>query len=240
MAQDLKKVKVKKGTFYISSKENQGEGWTKNEFKNPQNKDETLVRYHRELSIEGEITYLAMKEDKYAGNVLSLIVNNKEKEESYSLQIPIMDTGGTVRTTNQYFNSIAGVFKNVNKGDTITMFVNTRNEDKNGNLYRNIVVLNEDGKLIKSDFSFTDSPKWVVSIKEDEFGKEVKEYDATESNKFYIGKFKESLASFGASESKDPTPEPKNINSIPLATPEEAFKPSEKEAEEDDDSDLPF
>jgi len=130
MAQDLKKVKVKKGTFYISSKEDQGEGWTKNEFKNPQNKDETLVRYHRELSIEGKITYLAMKEDRYDGNVLSLIVNNKEKEESYSLQIPIMDTGGTIRTTNQYFNSIAGVFKNVKKGDTITMFVNTRNEDR--------------------------------------------------------------------------------------------------------------
>jgi hypothetical protein len=239
MAQDLKKVKVKKGTFYISSKEDQGEGWTKNEFKNPQNKDETLVRYHRELSIEGEITYLAMKEDKYAGNVLSLIVNNKEKEESYSLQIPIMDTGGTVRTTNQYFNSIAGVFKNVNKGDTITMFVNTRNEDKNGNLYRNIVVLNEDGKLIKSDFSFTDSPKWVVSIKEDEFGKEVKEYDATESNKFYIGKFKESLASFGASESKEPTPEPKEAYKPVTQKEEKKYTPHE-EVEEEDDSDLPF
>jgi len=238
MAQDLKKVKVKKGTFYISSKEDQGEGWTKNEFKNPQNKDETLVRYHRELSIEGKITYLAMKEDKYAGNVLSLIVNNKEKEESYSLQIPIMDTGGTVRTTNQYFNSIAGVFKNVNKGDTITMFVNTRNEDKNGNLYRNIVVLNEDGKLIKSDFSFTDSPKWVVSIKEDEFGKEVKEYDATESNKFYIGKFKESLASFGASESKEPTPEPKEASKPVTPKEEKEYTPHEEVDEEDDD--LPF
>jgi len=238
MAQDLKKVKVKKGTFYISSKEDQGEGWTKNEFKNPQNKDETLVRYHRELSIEGKITYLAMKEDRYDGNVLSLIVNNKEKEESYSLQIPIMDTGGTVRTTNQYFNSIAGVFKNVKKGDTITMFVNTRNEDRNGNLYRNIVVLNEDNKPIKSDFSFTDSPKWVVSTKEDEFGKEIKEYDATESNKFYIAKFKESLASFG--EQTEDAPEPKKAHDLPKGTPEEAFKPSEKEAEEEDDSELPF
>ena len=240
MAQDLKKVKVKKGTFYISSKEDQGEGWTKNEFKNPQNKDETLIRYHRELSIEGKIIYLAMKEDRFAGNVMSIIVNNKEKDESYSLEIPIMDTGGTIRTTNQYFNSIAGVFKNVKKGDTITMFVNTRNEDRNGNLYRNIVVLNEDNKLIKPNFSFTDSPKWVVSTKEDEFGKEVKEYDATESNKFYIAKFKESLASFGEQTEEAPEPEPKNFNDLPKATPEEVFKPSKKEAEEDDDSDLPF
>ena len=234
MAQDLKTVKVKKGTFYISSKEDQGEGWTKNEFKNPQNKDETLVRYHRELSIKGKINYLAMKEDRFAGNVMSLIVNNKEKDESYSLQIPIMDTGGTVRTTNQYFNSIAGVFKNVKKGDTITMFVNNKNKDKDDRLYRNIVVLNEDNNLIKSDFSFMDSPKWAVSITENEFGKEVKKYDATESNKFYIEKFKESIASFEASQAKDPIPEPKDT-----AKEEKDYTPHE-EVDEDDDGDLPF
>jgi hypothetical protein len=234
MAQDLKTVKVKKGTFYISSKEDQGEGWTKNEFKNPQNKDETLVRYHRELSIEGKINYLAMKEDRFAGNVMSLIVNNKEKDESYSLQIPIMDTGGTVRTTNQYFNSIAGVFKNVKKGDTITMFVNNKKKDKDDRLYRNIVVLNEDNNLIKSDFSFMDSPKWAVSITEDEFGKEVKKYDATESNKFYIEKFKESIASFEASQAKDPIPEPKDT-----AKEEKDYTPHE-EVDEDEDDDLPF
>ena len=232
MAQDLKTVKVKKGTFYISSKEDQGEGWTKNEFKNPQNKDETLVRYHRELSIEGKINYLAMKEDRFAGNVMSLIVNNKEKDESYSLQIPIMNTGGTVRTTNQYFNSIAGVFKNVKKGDTITMFVNNKKKDKDDRLYRNIVVLNEDNNLIKSDFSFMDSPKWAVSITEDEFGKEVKKYDATESNKFYIEKFKESIASFEASQAKDPIPEPKDT-----AKEEKDYTPHE---EVDEDDDLPF
>ena len=234
MAQDLKTVKVKKGTFYISSKEDQGEGWTKNEFKNPQNKDETLVRYHRELSIKGKINYLAMKEDRFAGNVMSLIVNNKEKDESYSLQIPIMDTGGTVRTTNQYFNSIAGVFKNVKKGDTITMFVNNKKKDKDDRLYRNIVVLNEDNNLIKSDFSFMDSPKWAVSITENEFGKEVKKYDATESNKFYIEKFKESIASFEASQAKDPIPEPKDT-----AKEEKYFTPHE-EVDEDEDDDLPF
>jgi hypothetical protein len=229
---NLMKVNIKKGTFYISSKEDKGEGWEKNEFPNPQNKDETLVRYHRELSIEGKINYLAMKEDRFAGNVMSLIVNNKEKDESYSLQIPIMNTGGTVRTTNQYFNSIAGVFKNVKKGDTITMFVNNKKKDKDDRLYRNIVVLNEDNNLIKSDFSFMDSPKWAVSITEDEFGKEVKKYDATESNKFYIEKFKESIASFEASQAKDPIPEPKDT-----AKEEKDYTPHE---EVDEDDDLPF
>lgn len=232
MANDLLNVKVKSGTFYISSKQEK-EGWTRNEFKNPQNKEETLVRWHRELSLEGNINYLAMKEDKYAGNVLSLIINNKEKDESYSLEIPIMDTGGSVRTTNQYFNSVAGVFKNLKKGDFVKMFVNNKKEDKNGRLYRNIVVLDADDNLIKSDFSFMDAPRWNATVTKDEFGKEVKKYDATETNKFYINKFQESLASFNSG--SQTTEQPKQEESKPKTkTAAEAFEPAEEEY------DLPF
>jgi len=235
MANDeLLKVKVKSGTFYISSKEDKGEGWKRNEFPNPQNKNETLVRYHRELSLEGNINYLAMKEDKYAGNVLSLIINNKEKNESYALEIPIMDTGGSVRTTNQYFNSIAGVFKHVNKGDFVKMFVNNKKEDKNGRLYRNIIVLDEDGKLVKSDFSFMDAPRWAVSKTTDEFGKEKNEYDATETNKWYIDKFKESLESFN--NSADTSASSQKQNETKTERLGEAFEPAEGEEE----SKLPF
>lgn len=233
MANDLLNVKVKSGTFYISSKQEK-KGWTRNEFKNPQNKEETLVRWHRELSLEGNINYLAMKEDKYAGNVLSLIINNKEKDESYSLEIPIMDAGGSVRTTNQYFNSVAGVFKNLKKGDFVKMFVNNKKEDKNGRLYRNIVVLDTDNSLIKSDFSFMDAPRWNVTLTKDEFGKEVKKYDATETNKFYISKFQESLDSFnGDSQS---TQQPKQDSSqSKTKKASENFAPAEEE-----DSGLPF
>lgn len=237
MSKELLKVKIKNGTFYISSK-TEKENWTRNEFKNPQNKQETLIRWHRELSIKGNIVYLDMKEDKYAGNVLSLILNNKDDNESYSLEIPIMDTGGSVRTTNQYFNSVAGTFKNLKKGDFVKMFVNNKKEDKNGRLYRNIVVLDEDDNLIKSDFSYMDAPKWSVTVTKDEFGKEVKKYDATETNKFYINKFQESLSSFNGD--SQPTEQPSKTTEQPTQpkgiTPSEAFAT----VEEDEDNGLPF
>ena len=233
---DLLKVKVKSGTFYISSKEDKGEDWERNEFPNPQNKNETLVRYHRELSLKGNINYLAMQEDKYAGNVVSIIINNKEDNESYNLQIPIMDTGGSVRTTNQYFNSVAGVFKHLRKGDYVTMFVNNKNKDKNDRFYKNIVVLDEDGKLVKSDFKFTDSPRWSSTEKTDEFGKVTKEWDATETNKWYIAKFNESLEAFN-SEAKEPAT---NNNADTSAPKERKVEPQEAFSKEEETDSLPF
>lgn len=190
----LVNVKVKSGTFYISSKEDKGEGWTKQEFPNPQKKEETLVRYHKTLSIEGRVNHIAMDDDKYQGKVLNMIVGGES--ESYALKIPIMDTGGTVKTTNQYFNSLVGALENIKKGDTVTMFVNNKNKDKNDRLYRNIVTLDSDGKLIKSNFSFSDTPKWESTEVEDEFGEIVKQWDASATNKFYIDKFKEVVSNF--------------------------------------------
>ena len=197
---NLLNVKVKSGTFYISSKEDKGEGWTKQEFANPQKKDETLVRYHKTLSIEGRVNHLAMDDDKYQGKVLNLIVGGEN--ESYALKIPIMDTGGKVSTTNQYFNSLVGSLENIKKGDTVTMFVNNKNKDKNDRLYRNIVTLNSEGKLIKSNFSFSDVPRWDSKETTDDFGETVTEWDASPTNKFYIDKFKEVVANFKPTDSE--------------------------------------
>lgn len=218
---NLLEVKVKSGTFFLSSKEDKGEGWEKQEFKNPQNKDETLIRYHKKLSIKGKVTYLAMAEDKFKGKVLSLIVKG---EEDYSLKVPILDNDGKVKTTNSYFNSLVGPLENVKKGDEITMFVNNKNKDKNDNLYRNIVVLDSEGKLIKSNFSFSDVPKWKKNEIVNDFGETDVEWDASESKKFYIDKFNSVLESFS---SEKETKEPSN-NTIPSTS---------KEPEE---TDLPF
>ncbi len=196
---NLLNVKVKNGTFYISSKEDKGEGWTKQEFTNPQNKEETLVRYHRTLSVEGKLNYLAIGDDKYQGKVLKLIVGGDS--EDYALSIPIMDTGGSVKTTNQYFNSLIGSLENVNKGDTITMFVNNKNKDKKDRLYRNIVTLNSEGKLVKSSFSFSDVPKWLNTEVTDEFGETVTKWDASPTNKFYIDKAKQVVNGFKTNDS---------------------------------------
>jgi len=207
---ELLNVKIKNGTFYISSKEDKGEGWTKQEFPNPQKKKETLVRYHKTLSIEGRLNHLAMGDDKFQGKVLNLIVGGES--ESYSLSVPIMDTEGSINTTNQYFNSLVGALENIKKGDQVTMFVNSKNYDKNDHLYRNIVTLDSDGKLIKSNFSFSDVPRWESNETTDDFGETVTQWDASSANKFYIDKFKKVVQAF-KSKTETETPKEKTVES---------------------------
>jgi len=246
MAQDdLLKAKIKRGTFYLSSKEDEGNKWTKQEFKNPQNSEETLVRYHKELSLKGEIQWLGLREDKYAGEVLGLIIKG-EDGNSYALQIPVEDTGGSVNTTNDYFNSIAGVMMKVKKGDCITMFVNNKNKDKQDRLYRNIVVLDQDGKLIKSDFSFKDVPRWTSSVEKDFKGKEVTKWNADEANTFFYNKAVEAVETFGNKTKEEKEADNKayeeSKNSSETATPKsEESKPKDVTPSEPDDyDDLPF
>jgi len=203
---ELLNVRIKNGTFYVSSKEDKGDGWVKQEFPNPQKKEETLVRYHKNVSIEGTVNHLAMNDDKYQGKVLNLIVGGEY--QSYALSVPIMDTGGSVLTTNQYFNSLVGALENIKKGDKITMFVNSKNYDKKDRLYRNVVTLNSDGKLIKSNFSFSEVPKWKSSNTDNDFGETITKWDASPTNKFYIDKFKEVLASFKSENHKEESQDP--------------------------------
>lgn len=233
---NLVNVKVKSGTFYVSSKEEKGEGWEKNTFPNPKNKEETLTRWHKNISIKGKVTYLTMDDDKYQGKVLSMIVAGES--ESYALKIPIMDAGGSVKTTNQYFNSLVGSLENVKKGDEVTMFVNNKNEDKNGRLYRNIVTLNADGKLIKSNFNFSEVPKWKSEEGEDEFGDKKTKWDASPTNKFYIDLFKKIVADFGkGGESTQTNSEPQQT---PTATPQQAFETTNNKSFIPEDDSLPF
>jgi hypothetical protein len=248
---DLLNVGIKKGTFYLSSNHDQGEGWEKQEFSNPQT-GEPMVKYHKKVTIKGDIVYLAMKDDKFKGKCLNAIISGED--ESYSLQIPIMGTSKVVAATNEYFNSVVGVLEKLQFGDTIQMFVNNKNEDKKGRLYRNIVVLDEDGKLIKSDFSFEDVPNWESKTTTDDFGEKKTVWNASKANKFFIDKFKavaerweeerlerkaskndDQEGSEPAKESKS-RKEPKETSKkeLPKVDPNEAFGGAK------DEDDLPF
>lgn len=236
------KVGIKKGTFYLSEDTDGGQGWEKQEFKNPQT-GEPMVKYHKNISLEGELVYIGHKEDKFKGNCLTVLI--KGETETFSLEIPVLDTKG-VKATNQYFNSLVGSLETLSKGDKIKMFINNKNEDKSGNLYKNVVVLRPDNSLIKSTFEFKDVPKWLTTVKKDAFGKEVTEYDPTPTNEFYISKFLKVVESFKSSNQKQettstPTPkaEPKSANALPPQTAEQAFPPAGKLNTEEPD-DLPF
>jgi hypothetical protein len=192
------KVGIKKGTFYLSQDGDGGQGWEKQEFKNPQT-NEPMVKYHKNISLEGDLVYIGHKEDKFKGNCLTILL--KSESDTFSLEIPVLDAKG-VKATNQYFNSLVGSLEILKKGDKIKMFINNKNEDKNGNLYKNVVTLREDNSLVKSVFEFKDVPKWLTTVKKDAFGKEVTEYDPTPTNDFYISKFLKIVEDFKLSNPK--------------------------------------
>ena len=213
------KVSIKKGTFYLSQDNDGGQGWEKQEFKNPQT-NEPMTKYHKNISIEGELVYVGLKDDKFKGNCMSVLV--KGETETFSLEIPVLDTKG-VKATNQYFNSLVGSLETLKKGDKIKMFVNNKNEDKSGNLYKNVVVLREDNSLVKSNFQFSDVPKWDSTKDVDDFGKETIVYSPKPTNKFYIDKFMALVENFkGQSQTAQTNTEAPRI---PVASPTEAFEP---------------
>lgn len=215
-------VKIKSGTFYLSSKEEQTEQyWKKVEVTNPQT-GEKLQRWHKELTIEGNLLYVGMQDDKFQGRVLSMLIKGQDSE-TYSLKIPIMSTKG-IKATDSYFNSLALVLPNIKKGDSIKMFVNSKNKDKNNNLYKNIVVLTPDNKLIKGNVEFKDIPRWDSKEVVDAFGDKKIEYDPTPTNTFYIQEFMKSVNYF--KELKENAPKASDFN-----TPKK---------EEEEDTGLPF
>ena len=233
MAQD---VRIKEGTLYLSSKEPK-EGWDKQTFKNPQNKDETLTRYHKEISIQGKVEKVELKDDNYKGKVLSVMFSDKEYGELY-LNLPVYSTGG-VKTTDEYFNSFVGVLENISKGQEVKVFINNKNKDKKDRLYRNIVTLTPDNKIIKSNFNFSDIPRWESKEEKDDFGDVKTVWDASPTNKFFIEVLMRVVKKFneGAPATQAEAEKPKT------ATSEEAFeKPSSDKTfiKETDTSDLPF
>lgn len=192
-------VKIKEGTFYLSSKTAE-EGWEKQTFPNPQNREETLVRYHKNVSIEGTVDSVEFADDKFAGKVLKVKFTTEDLGELY-LSLPVYSTGG-VKATDSYFNSFVGSLQNITKGQSVKAFINNKNKDKNDRLYKNIVVLTPDNKIIKSNFSFSDVPRWESKETTDEFGDTVKEWDVNKANKFFIGVAKAAVDSFSGDTSK--------------------------------------
>lgn len=174
------------GTFYIVSKNNPGtEGWKEETVRNPQT-DEQITRFRKDISVVGTIQWVGLRESPFkgVGLTLGMLVKNEEEGVTYSLEFPMLSTKG-VKAVDDYFRSVVGPLQNVNKGDKVTMFINNKNKDKNDRLYKNVVMLDSEGKLIKSNFEFSDVPKWLSEETEDFTGKKTIKYDPSPTNKFY-------------------------------------------------------
>ena len=176
------RVRIGSGTFYLTNETNPGtEGWKAEKVTNPQTK-EIINRFRKDISVEGTLQWAGMKEDRYKGLVLAMLV--KGTEGTYSLEFPMLSTKG-VKAVDDYFRSVVGPLQNLKKGDKITMFLNNKNKDKNGHFYKNVIILDENGALVKSNFGFDEVPKWNSTVTKDFTGKEVTTYDPTPTNAFY-------------------------------------------------------
>lgn len=235
---DLQRVKIKKGTFYLSSKEDKGEGWERNDFTLPARDgqpEQKMTRWHKEITLEGTVTWMGFRNGFNDIEMFGMIIK-PEEGQGYSLEVPV-EEGKKVVTINDYLTSIAGALTKVKKGDKVTMFINKDRKDKKDRLYKNIILLDSDNKLIKNDFNFQDVPKWKSEVTKDYKGEEVTVWDASETNAFYYGKLKEAVEGFG-----NKPKESNNTQSNDVPTSHEnttKYEPVEGLDDEDYD-DLPF
>lgn len=206
-------VRIGSGTFYLTSKTNPGEGWREETVNNPST-NQPVTRFRKDISVVGKVNWVGLQEDKFKGLCLSILIKGEEGE-SYNLNFPVINGASSVKATDAYFNSVVGAFENVNKGDTVTMFLNNKNKDKDDRLYKNVVVLDAEGKLIKSNFSFSDVPKWASEETTDFTGKKTVKYDPSVANKFYYDKAV-AIAERFKSEPKKETPSAPNVNNDDL------------------------
>lgn len=179
-------VKNGSGTFYIVSKTDpKTEGWRFETVNNPQTK-EAIDRYRKDITVEGTVQWVGLNQSKLqgVGITLNMLVKNETENVTYALEFPMLSTKG-VKAVDDYFRSVVGPLQNVSKGDKVTMFLNNKNKDKNDRLYKNVIFLDAEGKLIKSNFEFSDVPKWNSEETTDFTGAKTVKYDPTPTNKFY-------------------------------------------------------
>lgn len=231
-------VKNGSGTFYIVSKTNPGtDGWKEETVRNPQT-DEQITRFRKDISVVGTVQWVGLRESPFkgVGLTLNMLVKNEEEGVTYSLEFPMLSQKG-VKSVDDYFRSVIGSLQNVKKGDKVTMFLNSKNKDKNDRLYKNVIILDESGSIIKSNYSFSDVPKWDSTKTVDFTGKETVTYDATPTNKFFYDIATEVVAKFEKAEA--PTSEQGNKAEPTPEQPKDNFPAPGVNVEIPED-DLPF
>lgn len=224
MSQNSSPINVKfgSGTFYIVSKTNPGEGWQGETVNNPQTGEE-INRFRKDIgTIVGTVQWVGLKESPFKGVGLTLgMLVKSEDGETYSFEVPMLSSKG-VKATDDYFKSLVGPLQNITKGDKVSMFLNSKNKDKNDRLYKNVVFLDADGKLIKSNYSFSDIPKWNSTESIDYKGDKTMTYDPTPTNAYFYNIAKEVAEKFekapeqGEVPKQGPAPENDGPDDLPF------------------------
>lgn len=221
MSTTWKTIKIKSGNgkFYTSSKEEK-EGWTKVE------NLEHGTRWHNYFSnVEGKLKKISLDEEGNYGDKLKLFVETGEDEVSV-IEIGVMSASGHM---NSYAVSLVRIIDKLKIGETYTIFPNSKNKDKKGNLYRNLVFLMEDNKAVVSDLTKDDVPDWEQ--KPNPIKKKELIWDSTAQSAFYYERLDEYLSN-GEEKAEQEEVKPQDIKEDKSKAPSTPVS--------DENLDLPF
>jgi len=174
MSTTWKNIKIKSsvGKFYESSK-TAIDGWEEVETK------EHGTRWHRVFSnLKGKLTKIAIDEEGQFGDRLKIYVETGTDEVSV-LEINLFNTNKSI---NDYVKSLCQRLGNVNLGDEVDIFLNTKYKDKKDFLNKFVVVKVLDS-IVEKSINKEDVPKWEEKPDPIKKGKMV--WDRTAETAFY-------------------------------------------------------
>lgn len=209
------KIKSSDGKFYESSK-TEVEGWTKVETK------EHGTRWHRIFSnLQGKLAKIDLDEEGQFGDRLKVYVETDTDEVSV-LEINLFNTNKSI---NDYVRSLCQRLGNLNIGDEVDIFLNTKYKNNRGYLNK-FMVVKVDDNIVEKALAKEDVPKWVE--KQDPIKKDKKIWDRTDETAFFYNLLKSWIGENTKSYSSDEN------DSTEVTTT------STVSATIDDDDDLPF
>lgn len=228
-------ISAGKGKLYLKEKQ-PTEGYEEVTYGN-----EGKKTYHKYFnSIKGVPSYFDSKEVQFDGRTLRFLeLTLVDGDVSNKVSVSLKNKGGYTDEVKLLLSALDGL----ELGEEVTLstakstYKNKKGEDKEQlNIYINYVNrLNDAGKGLSTGYiPFADIPKPTSKVVAGDTT-----WDWTEQTEFYYSKLTNILERFKNNSGNSQPQEVKPKNSVPTASPKEAFEPATTTKKEDY-SDLPF
>lgn len=170
------KIKFSKGVFYESSKEKL-EG-----FNVEVETKEHGTRYHKEYkNLKGKLTKIAHDEEGMFGERLKVFI----EEDDDNVIVLEMNVFRQKNVMDDYTKGFLQIADNLELGENVEFFLNSKKKDKKGYLYKNIFATQK-GEKVRWAFEFKDIPAWEEVPDPIKKGKMT--WDSTKQTAFFYDK----------------------------------------------------
>jgi len=139
-------IKSKNGKFYTTSKVEM-DGYTPNKYIDKSTGKE-VTNYHKEVTnLKGKLVKWGVKDSQFGERFYIML--KQDGDEVDVLDVPIFN--GSSNSVNDYIKSFCQYIDSFEKDVDFEMYLNSKNKDKNGYLYKNVFI-NIDGKSLSWNF----------------------------------------------------------------------------------------